>query len=235
MAEVDDESELASELAVTEKYRTRSRSVAALTAAAAGALAAGLAINPALVAFPLPTRILGLAAVLLLVLATGAFVVASLLHGRSMKANAKTPSWISRFLRPWEALFSSESEWPSTEEYRNSIETVQRLIMRATDIGMWIATGAIVALVSALLSMLVLNEQTTAVSIAVLDGSPATEMCPALPARFDATVRTIDLDSAAETLKFEIAGSLCQAGLDDQAVELTVLRTELSVATSATP
>lgn len=226
MSDDEGEDDLSSDMATTEKYRSRSKSVATLTAAAAGALAAGLALNPALVAFPLTTRVLGMATIVFLLLSTGAFVVASVLHARSVK-NGEKIGRLHHFLRPWEALFTSENEWPSVSEYRKSVEAVQRQIMRATDVGMWLAAAAIVCLVTALVSMSVLNEQRSVVSIAVTSDSRANELCAALPPRFDATVRTVEIDSPTSTLTFYVAGDICGLEPGTMTAAITVLRTDV--------
>ena len=228
MVEGGDDDDLSNEIATTDKYRARSKSVAALTAAAAGALAAALALNPALVAFPFSTRVLGVATVVLLVLATGSFVVGSVLHGRSTTA-LKAGRAVHKALRPWESLFASNDEWPSADEYRSSIESVQRQIMRATDIGMWLATAAIVSIIAALVSMLWSNEQRETLTFRVIGTSSVNELCPALPKIFEATVTTLDLHSSNRTLALAVAGDLCDAGAVEKTVELTVARAELLV------
>lgn len=205
MAEGDDD-DLSIEIATTDKYRARSKSVAALTATAAGALAAGLALNPALVSFPFATRVLGMTTVVLLVLATGAFVVGSVLHARSTRGPAAGRG-INKFIRPWEALFSSQGEWPTTDEYRSSIESVQRQIMRATDFGMWLATAAIVSIVAALVSMLLINEQREALEVKLADTSTAMLLCPRLPAVFEASARSVELQSTDSHLTLLLWGS----------------------------
>ncbi|MDP3949087.1 hypothetical protein [Microbacterium sp.] len=232
MAERDDD-DLSIEIATTDKYRARSKSVAALTAAAAGALAAGLALNPALVSFPFATRVFGMATVILLVLATGAFVVGSVLHARSTRGRAAGRA-INRLIRPWEALFSSQGEWPTPDEYRSSIESVQRQIMRATDIGMWLATGAIVSVVAALISMLLLNEQREALEVKLADTSTAMLLCPSLPAVFEASARSVELQSTDGHLTFVVVGELCDPALAVQTVELSVARTDVVMIRPAT-
>ncbi|WP_162815450.1 hypothetical protein [Microbacterium arborescens] len=224
MAEGGDEDDLSSEIATTDKYRARSKSVAALTAAAAGALAAALAINPTLVAFPFVTRLLGVATVILLVLATGAFVVGSVLHARSTTAPPSGRA-LKKFLRPWEALFASEEKWPNADEYRISIEHVQRQIMRATDVGMWLATAAILSIIVALVSMLCINEQRETLAFRLVDVPSVNALCPALPNTFEATVRSVDLNSLSSTLTLFVVGDLCGSASRDETVEITVPRT----------
>lgn len=228
MTEGGDEDDLSNELATTDKYRARSKSVAGLTAAAAGALAAGLAINPGLVTFPFATRVFGVATVVLLVLATGSFVVGSVLHARATSSQVAGRA-LKKILRPWEALFTSEDEWPTADEYRTSIESVQRQIMRATDLGMWLATAAIFSVIAALVSMLLINEQRELLVVTVLDTSPITELCPALTESFDATAKTVELQSSAEALTLVISGESCGSGTTGATVELTVPRAEILV------
>ncbi|PRB59010.1 hypothetical protein [Microbacterium sp. MYb45] len=227
MADGDDE-DLLVEIATTDKYRARSNSVAALTAAAAGALAAALALNPALVAFPFATRVLAMTSVVFLVVATGAFVVGSVLHARATAAT-KAGRAANKFLRPWEALFERKESGPDAEEYRRSIESVQRQIMRATDVGMWLAAGAILTIIAALISMLLINEQREVLVFSLSDTSPARALCPSLPEMFEATTKTVELRSLDDALTLQVTSDLCGLGASEGLIEFTVARTDVLV------
>ncbi|MFJ2543740.1 hypothetical protein [Microbacterium sp. NPDC087589] len=228
MADGGDDEDLLVEIATTDKYRARSSSVAALTAAAAAALAAALALNPTLVAFPFITRVLAMTSVVLLVLATGVFVVGSVLHARATAAT-RAGRAVNKFFRPWEALFERKESGPDAEEYRRSIESVQRQIMRATDVGMWFATGAILTIIAALISMLLINEHREVLAFSLSDNSPTKALCPSLPEVFEATAKTVELRSLGDALTLEISSDVCGLGASEELVEFTVARTDILV------
>lgn len=158
-----------------ETYRGRARGTSALTAAAAGALAAGLVVSPS-EGLPELARTLGLVAIILLVVSTGTFVVASLVHAYSPQGNEQ--HWLAGFARPWR-IAHHESSGVANQALAPRLDTAQRMSKRIrlfTDLGMWSAFVAVVSLILAL--FFITTSASTSVPVQITRTGGASLMVP---------------------------------------------------------
>ncbi|NUT70416.1 hypothetical protein [Pseudarthrobacter sp. C4D7] len=200
-----DDKELLYAIEGAERYRTRARSVATITATGAGALAAGLVLNSTS-SFSLFSKLLGLLSIILLLFATAVFVIASLVHSRTAETNKG--NWFGIFLRPWETLYSPQSDANESGLMRQSDAVLTR-ILKAMDAGMWLAGAAVAALVVALVSISVLPPPRQSVEITFVGDRAQYEKCPDLPQSFSASALKSDLEKEAKSLLVKVAPETC--------------------------
>ncbi len=232
----------------SERFRSRSKSVATLTAAAAGALSAGLVYSPS-EALPPISRVAGLASIILLLAATAVFVIASLIHARSPKpasaqrdvrqtadnAHPARMGWnrLWPLLRPWEAQFSAEEAEEGLAEtvFLERSRAVLVRIMVAMDIGLWTAGLAIVFLIFALITAVFVAP--TREQVIVDTNGVSFSSCMNLPDSFVGEVLSSDLASDTTRLSVLVDGSLC-GGSDHVAVWIQIERS-LAAISMASP
>lgn len=194
-----------------ERFRNRARSVATITATGAGALAAGLVLNSPS-NFSLFTRLWGLASIVFLLLATVVFVIASLVHPRTTESNRYRR--LRTVIRPWETLYSSDGATTEARILEQSDAVLVRLL-KAMDVGMWLAGIAIISLVVALISASFAVPQRYNAELTTGPGQAANPSCPSLPRSFPVHVSKADLDRDSPQLPVTVAARLCGTERED--------------------
>ncbi|MFB6610237.1 hypothetical protein ACFCVO_07960 [Agromyces sp. NPDC056379] len=187
-----------------ERYRVRARSVATLVAAAAGALAAGLVISPP-ASWPVLSRLLGVSGIVLLVLATGAFVVASLVHARTSKDQKRHP--IRAFFRPWETRYESGLVG-DVGVTRTQLDSMLRRIFLFMNLGLWAAGLAGLCIVAGLIFATTFSNEPVAVHVATSGDMPVIQACEDLPDSFPGHVAREYLLASA-VVPVTIDGEMC--------------------------
>ncbi|WP_320536654.1 hypothetical protein [Pseudarthrobacter sp. IC2-21] len=207
-----------------ERYRTRARSVATITATGAGALAAGLVLNSTS-NFSSFTKLWGLSSIILLLLATVVFVIASLVHSRT--ATTEKRKWLRIFLRPWETLYSPQADSGESGLLQQSNAVLTR-ILKSMDAGMWLAGAAIIALVVALVSISISSPTTLPVELTILKERPQFATCPTLPQSFSGTALKADLDRGTTSILVTVAAEICGKA-ESEEVSLYLNREKLQI------
>lgn len=197
-----------------ERFRTRARSVATITATGAGALAAGLVLNSSS-NFSLFTKTWGLVSIVFLLVATAVFVVASLVHPRT--TDPEQNSWLRTVIRPWETLYSADGETTQARLLEQSDAVLLR-ILKAMDVGMWLAGVAILSLVVALVSISVAVPERYNAHVALILSKGTNSVCPKLPMSFPALVSKSDLDRDSPLVPVTVAADVCGAEGGNEAV-----------------
>jgi hypothetical protein len=216
------------DLEATERYRNRAKAVAALAATASGVLAAGLVLNPTLLAYPLHVRLLITLSIVFLLVATCIFVVASVVRASEGQNKSTTSAKMLRILRPWETVIPPKSNGDSPDaDYRSSIHQVQRHIARTTNVGLWMATFGVLLLVASLAALLPASQETQTYSAQAAEGSALSVVCGALPNSFPVSIRSLDYRSEQETLRVVIRRSDCLSASESGNITLFVNRADL--------
>lgn len=191
-----------------EKHRSRARTVATLSAAAAGALAAGLTLAPT-EALPTLARVLGLIAIVLLVVATAFSLAASSASAYSVGQNK-----FFNFLHAseaWRIRTQSDSVGgghPSHEDLLRDAASIKRGIIRTLSCGLWSASIASIALVASLIVATLFRDASTLMRIEL--NAPQTFVnCPKLGQVFTGEVRKRDQTSSAALLPVNIPAAEC--------------------------
>jgi hypothetical protein len=190
-----------------ERYRGRARAVATITATAAGALAAGLVLNvsPGL---PMSAKVLGLASIVFLIISTVVFVIASLIHPRTLDEGAKV-KWRS-IIRPWESAYIRNGA-QTEKSLLDQSDSILHRILRFMDIALWIAGVAMATLTIALTIIAFQQPKKHTVQISFINETPEFPACPSLPRAFDAVIMKSDLERDTPELPASITGALCKA------------------------
>lgn len=208
---MEDMHEAGLEIAIqsNETYRARARSVAALLAAASGALAVALVIAPS-ISLPDASRVLGFISVSLLIIATCAFVVASITGSQTKLRSSR--SYID-FL-PWIVPIVESTNSRSTSEKREKqARALGSRIRLISDIGL-IGTGvALIVLLVALGLATFLPAPKTVVEIAVKPRTLST-VCQGLSSPFTGVVSVDQLNSPSESLRVELPSASCGESQD---------------------
>lgn len=211
MTEDTQATRLKNTVASNESHRSRARSVATLLAASAGALAAGLVIAPTMT-LPEFARIAGLVTVVLLVLATSMFVIASVTSlgdNKTRKDGSDRRGWL-----PWRLVIPGSDESPAGLIAQAT--SLSDRIRRNTDIGMGIAGVAVAALILTLVSATVLR--TPPVTLEVSRVPTSVPLCPHLPTNFSGSAERSDISSASPFLRIRVNAGVCSDDLGSTVV-----------------
>lgn len=189
----------------TERYRGRARSVATITATAAGALAAGLVLN-ATPGLPGPAKVFGFASMALLIVSTVIFVIASLVHPRTVTPGNRL--WWRKVFRLWESSYIADEEASQSSLLKQSDAILKRILL-TMDVGLWLAGGAVLALIGALAINATAVPLRYTVDVTIVGDQPGFSSCKILPRTFKATVSKSDLERDVPELPLTVPGSLC--------------------------
>lgn len=210
MTDAEDEELLALDLEATERYRNRAKSVAGLVAAASGALAAGLVLNPSLLAYPWPIRVAITLSILFLLGATATFVVASVVSAKNSVDESRFASRLRKILFPWEKVVAPiEGDGDGNSEYRDRVHLVQGKIASTTSLAMWLSAIGIAFLATAIIGFVPASQSSRSVTMMVSSDAPITTLCPALPDAFQARVNTLEYQSDSSALALTVSQSVC--------------------------
>jgi hypothetical protein len=202
-----------------ERYRTRARSVATLSAAAAGALTAGLVLAPPAGIASL-ARVLGVLTVVLLVASTATFLLAYFVRPRtaveSVSGKGKFRALVRRVFRVWETPHTEAAEKPQEDHLKALLTTSNSMLQRIlalTDIAIWMGGAAAAFLILAVVLNPILPGDDLSVAVEIRTDGTTLQYpeCGAIPVRFDALAYPEDLDSASEYLPLKVDASVCRA------------------------
>lgn len=206
-----------------DRYRDRAKSLANLTGAAAGALAAGLVLSPS-TALTSHARVLGLVAILLLLTATALFAMAHAVRGVIRRNHFVTG--FSYVFRPWIAFQDAgthEGESEQISYLQSSSDAILRRMARLSDIAMMVSGGAIVFLVLALWSAGVDVPRPESVTVYASERIRVPG-CGLLPKSFDGTLRSV----TDEMVEIQLAPGAC-ALAPDRPLWVTFDRREITL------
>lgn len=210
------EEDVAVTLKSNETYRGRARGTSALTAAAAGALAAGLVVSPS-EGLPGVARVLGLLSITLLIVSTSAFVIASLVHAYSPEDDGR--HLLARLVRPWRTTHF-ETPGVSNQGLVQRAGTAQRMskrIRQFTDVGLWAAFFAVLFLISALASITIFASESVPVQVTRAgQGALFVPGCGPITGVIEGTMSRQALESDTATIRIAIDASQCAKKPDGQ-------------------
>lgn len=191
-----------------DKYRSRSRAVSTLCAAAAGALAAGLILAPT-GDVPQQAQVLGLISIVLLIGATALSLAAS--SASSYQAGEKKATRILHGLEVWRIRTTRQqnpSVPPTYEDLIADAGHVKNGISRTLSLGLWSAACAAVTLVAAL-TLATFSGNPGRVVTLELDKSLGFSICPGVGKIFEGQIRDQDRVSSVGLLPVTVSPDEC--------------------------
>lgn len=191
-----------------EKYRSRSRSVATLCAAAAGGLAVGLVFAPR-ADIPTTAQVLGLVTITFLIIATALSLAAS-----AASSYQEGDGKFANLLHYWE-IWRIRTQSPRSggrnltyEGLVKDAQTIQDGIIRTLSWGLWAASVAALSLIGSLIVSTFQMDVSKMVTLK-LEVPPDVPGCPGLSETIQGEIIENSLKSDANFLSVKVSADTC--------------------------
>jgi hypothetical protein len=194
-----------------ERHRSRSRAVATLIAAAAAGLAAALILSPSTVQ-PHFAQIIGAIAVGLLLIATTAFISASLVYAGQHYIQQGSVRGLVSCLIFWRLQPSSEEENPSSAHLEKVAKEVQGRISHINNAGAILAGLGVLGLMGCF-GILVFDQDVTA-QMTVTEPENILAVCPKYAPSFPVTVASSALRGNSDSIPVVLRARACGVSAD---------------------
>jgi hypothetical protein len=202
----DGEQRLVLAIEANERLRARARAVATLIAAAAAALAATIVLAPATSRPPAASG-WGALSVGALILATCAFIAASLVYTGTLFVRKKFIRGLLLVAMFWRVSPHAATKEPSTDDLVDAATKVQHRIAHIMNSAMWIA-GLGVVTFSICLGIIAFD-QPLRVGVTLAEPVQVLKSCPKFKESFPALITRPDLSGATNYLRLTLAAADC--------------------------